>query len=310
MNRVLRFFLQRLDVQNAVDALQSVLDDHGVLAGKHDLCQRDGNDRSDDDIEDQVDQKRIGHAALRKVQASADQKGKHAVDRRGVSHHRHAKLLCVRDDPLAVIVDRGLEALKRKHRLPKGFHHRDSAHIFHRFVRHIIQRVLVFLHLLLHLFAGHFDHDQESENHRNNAQQTKPPVKEEEKPQQADRRGDGARLIRQLMRQICFGGGAGFVDDLSHFAAAEAVHKPERQRNDMVHGLTADIGRDAKRGNMGAHQTAYIHKQRQRRKQHRHPPVVRKILRQRKVRGDLQHLFDDHPDVHKRHQCHQCAGRR
>ena len=112
--RVLRLiaYEHRLRVQHRVYAAERVGDDHFVLAHVHDLRQRQRDDRRDDDVEQQVQQKFRRDAALRKEQPARDEKRKHAVYSRSVEHHGHAQLHRVGDDPLFIFIYRCLELLE------------------------------------------------------------------------------------------------------------------------------------------------------------------------------------------------------
>ena len=115
--------------------------------------------------------------------------------------------------------------LKGKDRLAKGFYHRNPTDILYRFVGHIIQRILVFFHLFLHLLSGHCHHDQKSQHNRNKAQQSQSPVKCKQQHQKTTGGCNGIGSVGKLMSEIGFSGCAGFVDDLAQFSAAKTFGK-------------------------------------------------------------------------------------
>ena len=111
------------------------------------------------------------------------------------------------------------------------------------------------------------------------------------------------------MGEIGFGGTGAVVDDLAEPAAAEAVHKSERQLCDMFRQCQTEIGRDTERRQMGAHQGTDVDKIRQDCEQHRHHTGMHKLCRPREIRRRVQDLPDDLPDVPERHESHKRTHR-
>ena len=293
---------QRPEGQDAVDSLQGVVHNHGVFAVKHDAGQGHGDDGRDEDIQEQIEQKFPGDAVLRKEQRAGNQKNKHAVDGRGIKHHGRPQLPGIGDDPFPVAVDGILELPEGKNGLPEGLDHRDAPHVFHRLIGHLVQRVLVFLHLPLHVRAGHRHHDQKAQQNRHDAQQPQTPVKDQQQHQQPAGRGQCVGTVGKLMGQVRLRRRAGLVDDFPQSAAAKALGKPQRQRYDVMHRLQAQIGGDAERPQVGAHQPRDIHQHRSDRKQHRHPAVVGQMPGAAKIRRDFQHFPDNQPDKIEGHK--------
>ena len=124
---------ERRAFQYTVNAGDGVLHNHAVFAHKHQLGQRQGDDRRDDDVKEQVQQRAAVRAAAGEQESVRNQEHKHAVDRQRIEDHGPAQLLGVGDDPALIVVDRPLEFLEGKHRLPEGLDHGNTPHILHRF---------------------------------------------------------------------------------------------------------------------------------------------------------------------------------
>jgi len=100
------------------------------------------------------------------------------------------------------------------------------------------------------------------------------------------------------------------MDDFTQLAAAKGLGKAQRQHRQILRHRQPQIGRHPERRQMGAQQCRNVNEVRQHRKQHCHPAVMGDVHRLRIVRRGIQHIPQDLPDVHKGHQCHQCADRR
>ena len=191
--------------------------------------------------------------------------------------------------------------------MAKGFYHRNTSDILYRFIGHIIQRILVFLHLLLHFLSCHRHHNEKAQKYRRQAQKTQSPVKHKQQNQKTAGGCEGVRTVRELVRQIGFRSGAGFIDDFAQLTAAKMFRKSQGEFYDMVHGLQTQIGGNTESAQMGAHQPGDVHQYRNDRKHHCHPAVVGQILRTAEIRSDFQHFTHDLPDKIIRHECDQCA---
>ena len=304
--RVLRnsLHLHGRRLQHRVDACQRIRYHHLVLTHVHYTGQSQGDHRRDDDIEQQVQQKLRGDAVSREQQPACDQKGEHTVDGGGVEHHGQAQVFGVGDDPLFILINGGLELFEGKYRLPEGLDHRDAPDVLHGLVGHRLQGVAVLPHFFSHPLAGHGRHDEESQHHRRKAQQTQPPVERQQQNQQPHRGSDGVVLVWQLVGQIGLGCSGALMDDLAQLTAAESLGKAQRQHRQMLRHRQPQIGRHPERRQVGAHQRCNVNKVRQHCKQHCHPAVMRDVHRLRVVRRGVQHIPQDLPDVHKRHQRH------
>ena len=245
-----------------------------------------------------------------KQQSSGDQCGKNSVDRSCIEHHRCPKLLGISNHPYFIPVNGVFKLLKGKDRLAKGFYHRNPTDILYRFIGHIIQRILVFFHLFLHLLSGHCHHDQKSQHNRNKAQQSQSPVKCEQQHQKTTGGCNGIGSVGKLMSEIGFGGCTGFVDDFAQFSAAKTLGKPKRQLNNMLHGLDTQVCGNTKCSQMGTHQPCYVDKHRYNRKQYCHPAITGQVLCLVKIRCHLQYFLDHFPDVIEWYQSNQGTDRR
>ena len=156
----------RSGVKDRINSAERVFDYHLVLAHIHDLRQCERDDRSYNNVENKIQQELICDPAAREPQRARDQKRENAVYRRRVEHHRHTELLCVRDDPLLILVNRPLELSERENRLSEGLDDRNAAHVLDRLVRHRRERVSVLTHLLRHALAGHRGQHREAEKNR------------------------------------------------------------------------------------------------------------------------------------------------
>ena len=194
--------------------------------------------------------------------------------------------------------------------MPEGLDHRDTPDVLHRLIGHSLQGVAVLPHFFSHPLASHGRHDEESQHHRRKAQQTQPPVERQQQHKQPHRGGDGVVLVGQLVGKIGLGGSGALVDDLTQLAAAEVLGKAQRQHRQMLRHRQPQIGRHPERRQMGTHQCRNVNEVRQHRKRHCHPAVMGDVHRLRIVRRGVQHIPQNFPDVHKRHQRHQCADRR
>ena len=250
-------------MQHAVDPLKGVIHNHGVLALEHDPGEGEGNHRRDDDVEEQVQQEGLVSPALGQSQAAGDEEGKHPVDGSGVPQHGGPELLGVGDDPHPVPVDGILELPEGVDGLAEGLHHRDASDILHRLVGHVVQGVLVLLHLLLHPCTGHPHHDEKAQGYRHQAQQPQPPVKDEEEHQQPARGGNGPCPVGKLVGQIGLCGSAGLVDDFPQLSAAEGLRQAQGKGDDVLHGLDTQVRGHPEGPHVGAHQPCNIHQHRQ-----------------------------------------------
>ena len=188
--------------------------------------------------------------------------------------------------------------------------HGDAADVLHRLVGHVVQRVLVLLHLLLHARAGHAHQDRKGEHDGHEAQQPQPPVERKQQREQAAGRGDGPGAVGQLVRKVRLRGGAGFVDDLAQTAAPKGLRRAQGQLDDVPHRLDAQVRRDAEGAHVRAHQPGDVDQHRNPRKEHGQPAVAHEALRAGEIRRDGEHLLHDPPDENIGHQRDQgaCGG--
>ena len=231
------WFCKRLKIQYAVDSLQGIVYNHGVFALEHDAGEGNGDNGRNDDIEHEIQQEILGNAALGKNQRTGNQRGKDAVDGCRIEHHGCSKLLGIGNHPHLIPINGILEFFEGEYGLPEGFYNGNPPYILYRFIGHIIESVLVFFHFFLHFLSGHRHHNQKAQHYRHKAQKSQPPVEHQQQNQKAAWRRNGIGTVGKLMRQIGFGGGAGFIDDLAQPAAAELLCKPQRQLYNMLHRL-------------------------------------------------------------------------
>ena len=109
------------------------------------------------------------------------------------------------------------------------------------------------------------------------------------------------------MGQVGLGGGAGFIDSLAQSAAAEGFRGTRRQLHDMLQRGQAQVGGNAERPHMGAHQTGYIDQYRGCREGYGHPAAAGQPLRPAEIRRGGQYVPYDAPDVPVGDQRHQRA---
>ena len=298
---------ERRAVQHAVDAGDGILHHHAVLAHVHQLAQCQGDDRRDDDVEQQVQQQRVVHRAVGKPEAAENQEHEHAIDRQRVQTHRPAQILRVGDGPALVVVDGGLEFLEGEHRLPEGLDHGDAADVLHRLARHVRQRVLILSHLLLKALACHARHRRKTQQRGSQAQQAQPPVEARQQRKQTRDGGHGPRLVGQLMRQIGFRRAGGLQNGSAQPAAAELLNRAQRQRGDVFRHAQAQIGGDAERRQVRAHETRDVNQHGEHREQHGHPSVMGDMHGLRVARRSLDDLPENAPDVPEGQQGDQRA---
>ena len=215
-------------MQHSVNARDCILHYHTVLAHEHKLCERQGDDRRDDNIKQQVQQHIAVRAAVREQESSCNQENKHAVDRQGVEGHGSARLLCVGDNPALIVINGALELFEGKYRLSEGFDNRDSPYIFYRFVGHICQCVLILCHLILHSFAGHAGHNKKSERHRHKAQKSKPPIENQQQRQKSRDGRHSLGFVGQLMGEISFCRPGSLGNGAAQLTAAEPLNGARR----------------------------------------------------------------------------------
>ena len=295
-------------LQNTVNAGDGVLHDHAVFAHEHQLGERQRDDRRDDDVKEQVQQHAAVRTAAGEQKAACNQKHKHAVDRQRIEGHRPAHLLCVCDDPTLVVVDGALELFEGENRLTEGLDDGNPPHVLHRLPRHVRKRVLILCHLLLHPLAGHACHHGKGKRHRHKAQKPQPPVECQKKRQKSRNGRHSPCLVGELVGKIGFRCAGRFRNRAAQLAAAELLDFPKRKRGNMLRHGKAQIGGDAERRKVRAHQPRDVGKHGGKGKHHRHPAVVRHMDGVFIVRRDLDDLPQDAPDVPKRHQRQQCAG--
>ena len=110
------------------------------------------------------------------------------------------------------------------------------------------------------------------------------------------------------MGKIGFRCAGRFRNRAAQLAAAELFDFPKRKRGNMLRHGKAQIGGDAERRKVRAHQPRDVGQHSGKGKHHRHPAVVRHMDSVFIVRRDLDDLPQDAPDVPERHQRQQCAG--
>ena len=110
-------------------------------------------------------------------QCQCDQKCKRAVYDHLIADHWHTHFFCVIDAEFIIAVDRCFESGEAMYCLGECFYDIDTSDIFHCFIIHIFQCSLIMLHILLHLFAGHFCHACQTQYNRDQTDQSEPPVK-------------------------------------------------------------------------------------------------------------------------------------
>ena len=209
-----------------------------------------------------------------------------------------------------VIVDGGFEPVEGENGLPEGLDHRNAPHIFDRLVAHALERVLVLPHILLHGRARHAHHDGKAESDRDQAGDAVAPIVQEQHDQHTERHGDGARHIRQVVREQRFRGTGHLRHDPAHLAGAHFIRKVDGQAGNMAHQLLSHIGGRAECAAVRTDQRGHVHEPGQHREQHGHPPVADDPCGLRKVRLHIQHFPDDPPQVHEGQQRqHAAQGR-
>ena len=242
------------DCEHGINAAQCIRNGHVVLLGVHQLGQHQRDNRRDDNIEQHVDQELLRDAALCQDSSGDQQKDEHAVDREHVEHHRQTQFFGVIRRPFGIAVDRIAEPLERKDALSEGLDNRNAADIFHRFIGHIAQRILIVRHLLLDGFARHQRETQKADDGRDQAEQRNPPVKFEQEKQHADNGSICLCLIGELVCHIGFGGAARVRDHAAERAAADLFDFAERQLRDVQCQAQPDICSHTERSDMRAEQ--------------------------------------------------------
>ena len=212
------------------------------------------------------------------------------------------------NDPALVIVDRSLEFLERKYRLSEGLDHGNTTHIFHRFVGHIRQRVLILGHFVLQFLTGHARHHRKGKRYRYKAQKPQPPIKDQQQRQKPRDRRHRLSLVRKLVGEVGFRRSGSFRDGAAQLAAAKLLNRPQWQGDNMLCHGKAQIRGNAKRRKVRAHQSRNIHQHSGNSKHNCHPAVVRYMDGISILRCDLNDLPQDTPDVPERYQSQQCTG--
>ena len=186
------------------------------------------------------------------------------------------------------MVDGILEPAKRKYGLPKGLDYWNTPHVFHRFVGHIPQCILVFVHLFFEPRSRHLrHHDHKAQCDRHQTEDPEPPVKGEEHKDKPHWSHISSYHVRQLMSQIGFRRSGAFIDCFSDLAASQTFHNAKRQGHDMVHHVLSQIGLHTKGCNMGAHQPGYVYQHGCHCRDQGHPAVIGKFCRLSKIRHDI-----------------------
>ena len=111
-------------------------------------------------------------------------------------------------------------------RLSKGFYHRNAPDILRRLTAHGIERILIFLHLLLHALPHHCHHTGETDQCRYHADEPDLPVKRKYQHQESYGCHRCDRLIRKVMGDIGFRSGRGIIDDPSDLAGSVFIENP------------------------------------------------------------------------------------
>ena len=164
-----------------------------------------------------------------------------------------------------------LNFLKGKDRLAKVFTTESHGHIY-RFIGHIIQRILVFFHLFLHLApviaimirnpstTGTRLNNPQSQSNTNNSTKRPQGLQWHWLCQEADERD---RFSVAALDSLTI---------LRSFPLPKLSSKP-RGNNNMLHGLDTQVCGNANAPKWEPHQPCYVDKHRYNRKQYCHQPL-------------------------------------
>ena len=117
------------EIENTVNAVDRVGNDHVVFAHIHKACHRKRYNGRYDDIKQHVKQQLRSYRAVREPERPDDKECENAVYRQRIQHHRPTQIERIRRRPLFIIIDSSLEFFKREYGLAEGFHDRDAADI-------------------------------------------------------------------------------------------------------------------------------------------------------------------------------------
>ena len=122
------------EIENTVNAVDRVGNDHVVFAHIHKACHRKRYNGRYDDIKQYVEQQLRSHRAVREPESTDYQESENAVYRQRIQHHRPTQIERIRRCPLFIIIDRALEFFKREYGLAEGFNDRDTSDILNSLV--------------------------------------------------------------------------------------------------------------------------------------------------------------------------------
>ena len=306
---------QRRRVHDRTDAPQGGGGQHHTGGREHDPGQSGGDDGGEHRVKGKVRDKPGeapgGQGAGGQEQRRRDQEhkgslGKGQVD--GLGHPAYIRLIVLRLG--AVLLDGLLERLEGPHRLLEDLHHRDAPDILGARLGHPILGGLVFGHKLCVFAAHHGKHGEDGDDCRQQAGAAHPPVKDKHQGQHGHKQGNGAHDVCQVMGQQRLGIRRSGIQPSPDETGGVGVEPAQRGLHHMGHAPLADVGRRAKRRQMGTHQAGKIQRDPAHLGRKRHPAVPGDALGRRPVRGNLDQIPGRQPDTDVGRHAQQHGRRR
>ena len=257
---------------------QRVFGDHDRLRRIHDLRHHRRRHRREKRIEQEVNQKRREirrDGGKRNACRYEHRKGR--VDRNQLHDLGSSAILGIVRRHIAIVDDRLVERLERKHRLLEYLYHGYAANVFGCRSAHAHESRLVKFHEMAAAFfvlaAHHPPHRSKGNGDGDKAQKPHPPVEQERHDEEDHRGGERANEIGQLMGDEVFCLACTPVDHAAHLPRrvhAEISHWDPRH---VANHRFAHICRNTESRQMRSHERTEIHDDAQHGKHHsKHSP--------------------------------------
>ena len=266
-----RSLRQRLLLQDSLQLAHGLVRLHHRLAHVHDPVDHGSAGRSEQGIENEIDQHPFHIPAGGQQQGRRDQKDKGSVDTGQKTRLPAPAAHGVVAGQPAVGLDRRIKCLEGVHGLLEHLHHRNAADVFHRLRAHFFNFLLIPVEEARVFSAHHHTHADHRKYHGEQAQKPHPPVKQKQHHDSRHRRENGRRQIGQLVGQQILGQPRVVVDEFSQPPGLVSGKKSQGQIHHMGHPCPPDISRRPEGGDVSAHQSREIKDDIGCREDHGHP---------------------------------------
>ena len=262
---------QRLLLQDFFQLSHGLVRLHHRLAHVHDPVDHGSAGRSEQGIENEIDQHPFHIPAGGQQQGRRDQKDKGSVDT-GQKPRLPAPAAhgVVAGQP-AVGLDRRVKRPEGVHGLLEHLHHRNAPDVFHRLRAHFFNLLLIPVEEARVFPAHHHAHADHRKHHGEQTQKPHPPVEQKQHHDSRHRRENGRRQIGQLVGQQILRQPRVVVDELSQPPGLVSGEKSQREVHHMGHSSPPDVPRRPEGGDVGTHQGREIKDNVGGREDHGHP---------------------------------------